>query len=544
MSALLAAWTAFSFGPSADAEETKPGHPKFQKVLVLFSADTAKADRDEFLAGLETVRLGHRLDYFESLRKQREADSESNSRRAAALDPDFLDVVDVQMVRADRQNPSYDPSRVEPRLWDMESIPRYAQLNDPADALIVVASDVVSAELTRMIRTGFLESRGNDTVVLFAGVSSFDESIRESNGTEQAKAPHSFAIQYPGDPWPNTDLALMSFPKTRKVILLAPRRWWNAEKMEKYREKLGPARSVKTIFLPEVPAHDVTEANIAALKEQFTASVKAEIERDKTVIVSLSSIETGEDPISWLPENFNFCPIFADTKPARPSSVGGFCRSMETLGGQAADLLEQLSEDSLYKNKIPAIILENDELWLNSHAVRQYGLKTASFPETALLMSTSSTRVPVRLGYTGTRKRIAALLLANAFLFVCVVAYVFFSVRRARLKRQIAESVYSALPVRVFVMDRDGRLLEYHKSYGEVERRGEFPWKNINDVPWLRGLGIGEAVQEVFDSGKKSVREIVVEGERRVVVLSRTETDVLGRPAVIAVSSDSPARDA
>ena len=532
MSALLAAWMVFSFVPPADAEETMPP-PKFQKVLVLFSADTAKADRDEFLAGLEEGKL-----------QLRTSSSSVASGNSSYRTSHFLDVVDVQMVRTDRQNPSFDPSQIEPRLWDLESLPRNAQLNDPAAALIVVASDVVSAELTRMIRTGLMESHENDTVVLFAGASSFDESIRESNGTEPAKAPYSFAIQYPGDPWPNTDLALMSFTKTRKIILLAPRRWWSAEKMEKYREKLGPARSVKTIFLPELPASDVTEADIAALKEQFAASVKAEIEPDETVIVSLSSVETGEDPVSWLPEKFNSCPIFADTKPSRPSSVGGFCRSMEALGEQAAALLEHLSEAPLKRNSHPAIILENDELWLNSHAVRKYGLKTATFPENALLMSTSSTRAPVRLGQTWSRKRVAALLLVYTFVILCVFAYMLRALRKARLKRQISESVYSALPVRIIVMDRDGRLLEYHKPYGEVERVGAFPWKNINDVPWLRGLGIGEAVREVFDSGKKCVRELVVEGSPRVVVFSRTESTVFGRPAVIAVSSDSPAKDA
>ena len=544
MSALLAAWTAFSFGPAAAAEATKPGPPKFQKVLVLFSAGTTREDRDAFLAGLDEVRLRHFQAYSEALRQQRESATDETARRqaAASFNPGFLDVVDVQMIRTDRQNPFYDSSQVEPRLWDLESLPHHTRLNDPAEALIVVASDAISADLTRMIRMGFLGSRANETVVLFAGVSTFDESIRLPQGTEPAKAPHAFAIQHPGDPWPNTDLALMSFPKTRKIILLAPRGWWSAEKMEKYREKLGPARSVKVLLLPELPRSDVTEADIEALKEEFTASVKAEIVQE-TVIVSLSSVETGEDPISWLPKDFRTCPIFADTKPSRPSSVGGFCRTMDALGGQAADLLEHLSEDSLVKNKLPAIIIENDDLWLNSHAVRKYGLKTSSFPENAMLTNTSSTRAPVRLGYTWTRKRIAALLLANAFGFFCVVAYVLYSVRRARLKRQIAESVYSALPVRIIVMDRDGRLLEYHRPYGEMEHVGEFPWKNIGDVPWLRGLGILEVVHEVFDSGKKSVREFVVEGQPRVVVFSRTESDVFGRPAVIAVSSHSPDRN-
>ena len=527
MSALLAAWTVFSFGPIAGFDEwpSDPPPPQFRKVLVLFSADTAKEDRDEFLAGLEEVRL-QRL---------------NASSTASGHNPHFLDVVDVQMIRTDRENPSFyeyeDPAA--PRLLDLEQLPALFRGNSPPEALIVVASDAISADLTRMIRND-LWGRENESVYLFAGVPTFDESLREPHGTESAKAPYSFAIQYPGDPWPNTDLALMSFPKTRKIILLAPRSWWSEDKMDQYREKLGPAHSVKTMLLPKA---DATESDIAALKEQFAASVMAEIEPDKTVIVSLSSVETGEDPISWLPADFRVCPIFADTKPARRSSVGGFCRSMRTLGGQAGDLLEQLSEDALGRNRLPAIIMEDDDLWLNSHAVRKYGLNTASFPENAMVMSTASaTAAPVRLGYTWTRKRIIAILIVHASVLFCILAYALKAVREARRKRQISESVYSALPVRIIVMDRDGRLLEYHRPYGEVNRVGAFPWKNINDVPWLRGLGIDEEVREVFDSGKKSVREFVVEGERRVVVFSRTESDVFGRPAVIAVSGDTPDR--
>ena len=532
MSALLAAWMAFSIGPVSGFDElpSDPPPPQFQKVLVLFSADTAKEDRDGFLAGLEEVRL------------QRLNASSTASCSPVGDNPHFLDVVDVRMVRTDRENPLFyeyeDPANS--RLLDLEQLPALFWGNSSPEALIVVASDAISADLTRMIRNGPM-GRENVTVYLFAGVSTFDESIREPHGTEPAKAPYAFAIQYPGDPWPNTDLALMSFPKTRKIILLAPRSWWSEDKMEKYREKVGPARAVKTMLLPK---EDATGDDIEALKEQFAASVKAEIVPDETVIVSLSSIETGEDPISWLPKDFKMCPVFADTKPSRPSTVGGFCRSLRDLGVHAADLLDRLSEDSLDKNKLPAIIPEDDELWLNSHALRKYGLKTAGFPENAMLMSTSSSRAPVRLGYTWTRKRVAALLIVHTSVFLCIIAYVVKSLRDARRKRQISESVYNALPVRIIVMDRDGRLLEYHKPCGEVERVGAFPWNNINDVPWLRGLGIGETVREVFDSGKKCVREFVVEGSPRVVVLSRTETDVFGRPAVIAVSSDTPAKDA
>ena len=51
---------------------------------------------------------------------------------------------------------------------------------------------------------------------------------------------------------------------------------------------------------------------------------------------------------------------------------------------------------------------------------------------------------------------------------------------------------------------------------------------------------ISMAVREAFDSGKTIVREFDIDGECRVVVLSSTPSDVFGRAAVVAVSSDSP----
>ena len=96
--------------------------------------------------------------------------------------------------------------------------------------------------------------------------------------------------------------------------------------------------------------------------------------------------------------------------------------------------------------------------------------------------------------------------------------------------------------MRVLAVDRDGRIIARHKQYGDVEQEGEFPWENIEDVPWLRDIHALELVQEAFDSGKTVVRRLEVDGQHRIVVLSRTSSDVLGRPVVIAVSSDAPSR--
>ena len=114
------------------------------------------------------------------------------------------------------------------------------------------------------------------------------------------------------------------------------------------------------------------------------------------------------------------------------------------------------------------------------------------------------------------------------------------SIRARRRRRVLSEKIYESLPVRVLVTDREGRIIDYHLQYGEMTQTGEIPWRNINSVPWLQDIDAGKAVREAFDTGRTIVREFVVDGERRVVVLSSTPSDVFGRPAVISVSSDSP----
>ena len=598
--------------------ETVPYPPRFMKVLVLFSADTTKEDRDAFLAGLEEVRLRHQKDYHELVRKWweiRETESEKDRdedawdrftleqefERDFYHNPWFLKLVDVQMVRTDKAffpsenaGPVFDPRNdLSSPLWDLNSLdargwgirselwsdfwiaegPIFAD----AEALIVVASDRISAAVNQMIQDGsFTAPLKNDVVVLFAGVSSFDESVREPTKSEDkhedehedeleddevgsddaiksAKAPYAFSIRHSPDPWPNTELALSVFPKTKKVILLTPPLFsqkpgngvpgrtdllWNEEKEASFRAKLGPGKTLKTI-----PMSEVDEAeDIAEMKKWFAASVKAEIQPD-TVIVSMSSVERGADPASWLPEKFSACPVFADTVPVHPSSVGGFCRSMEKLGVQAAELLEQLDDDSLTNNKLPPSVLEDDDLWLNEVALKRYGLKADDFPDSAILMDTNSNQKPrIRIYSSWSKKRIALLLAANAAVLFGLYLFALLSIRAAKRKRKIDEMIYGALPVRVMAVDRDGRIIARHKQYGEVEQEGEFPWKNIEDVPWLRDIHALDYVREAFDSGKTVVRRLEVDGQHRIVVLSRTTSSVLGRPVVIAVSSDAPGR--
>ena len=608
--ALLAAWTAFPVEKTVFEAylhrfdgETVPYPPRFQKVLVLFSADTTKEDRDAFLAGLEEVRLRHQKEYREIVRKWgeiRETESEKDWDEAAwdrftleqeferdfYHNPWFLKLVDVQMIRTDKAffpsenaGPVFDPRNdLSSPLWDLNSLdargwgirrelwsdfwdtegPIFAD----AEALIVVVSDRISAAVNKMIQDGsFAAPLQNDVVVLFAGVSSFDDSVREPTKSEDkvedepeadedggddaiksVKAPYAFAIKYSSDPWPNTDLALSVFPKTKKVILLTPEKLWNEEKEAAFRAKLGPGKTLKTIPMFKIKDKGTSDADIAEIKRRFAASVKAEIQPD-TVIVSMSSVETGQDPVSWLPEKFSGCPVFADTVPVHPSSVGGFCRSMEKLGVQAAELLEQLDDDSLMNNKLPPSVLEDDDLWLNEAALKRYELNADSFPDSAILMDTNSSQRPrIRIYSSWSKKRIALLLAANAAVLFGLYLFALVSIRAAKRKRLIDEMIYGALPVRVLAVDRDGRIIARHKQYGEVDQEGEFPWKNIEEVPWLRDIHALELVREAFDSGKTVVRRLEVDGQHRIVVLSRTTSDVLGRPVVIAVSSDAPSR--
>ena len=91
---LSTVWTFFSVGSEANAQESKPIPPRFGKVLVLFSAETSKADRDAFLAGLEEARLRHQQDYRELVRKS----AKFSSERVFYSNPWFLEAVDVQMI--------------------------------------------------------------------------------------------------------------------------------------------------------------------------------------------------------------------------------------------------------------------------------------------------------------------------------------------------------------------------------------------------------------------------------------------------------------
>ena len=379
----------FFVGTEVNAQESKPIPPRFGKVLVLFSAETSKADRDAFLDGLEEARLRHQKDYREIVRKS----AEYSSERVFYSNPWFLEAVDLQMIRQ-----LYNTTSERAWAWEQLSPLVRGQNWRGAEALIVVASDGISSALNGFARNGNFENDpGRDNmVILFAGVSSFDESVREpqtkGDKTGPAVFPNAFAILHPVDPWPNTELALSVFPKTKKVVLLTSCRIWNAEQETEYRSKLGPGKTLKTLLIPEIPKRDVTEADIKEMKNKFAADLKAEIQPD-TVIVSLSSIEHGEDPVEWLPDNFDACPVFSDTPPMRKNEVGGFCRSMNKLALQAADLLEELGKDSLYlsRKSVPAAIAESDDLWLNEAAQKRYGIDLLTgFPENVIVANTTT----------------------------------------------------------------------------------------------------------------------------------------------------------
>ena len=573
LAVLMTGRTVFDCGLSAKAEPISPP-PDFKHVLILFPAEAGPAARDEFMAGLNEVREQHAAEYREIMRNWRETAPERERKKKEKetelveylgenwrekledgdawleppeekemrnLHPSFLFYPDVLNI------PLNDPVfAVEKFDLGKMKFP-YTEYAEGFSAVIVVASDAIASELARLIRSGDLlktlplcdSVRDGRLPVIFAGVSSFDESLRRENvpigsGSRRAKEQNNYAIVHPSDPWPNTDLALRAFPETKKVVLLTSARIWNREKETAYRAKVGPGKTLKTILIPAV----VTDSAV----ETFRSAVQAEIQPD-TIIVSQSSLEWCVDPAAWLPDDFDSCPVFADTPPTRKNEVGGFCRSMNKLAVQVGDLLEQLGKDSLDVSgrEIPMVIAENDSLWINEAALKHYRLKLSDFPDNAVLVNTTTKKAPrIQVYQTWTKKRIFLLLAANAVVLFGLGMFTMLSLRAIRRKRRLSEAVYDSLPVRVLVTDREGRIIDYHMQYGEMEQKGELLWKNIRSVPWLQDIGADDAVREAFDTGKTVVREFVVDGECRVVVLSRIPSDVLGHAAVIAVSSDRP----
>ena len=587
---LMTGRSLFDCGMPARAD-LLPEPPEFKRVLILFPAEAGPAAQEEFMSGLKEVREQHEAEYRELMRKWRETEPERKVRKQAKLDRiaeqfgenwrEGLEDPDVfAMLPEEREmmyvKPSFlyeteiFPVRIEaafhqgggPLPWEKNN--KLLDAKGQYSALIVVASDEIAKSIADLLpgnydyESGFTtKNRNGELAVIFAGVSSFDESLRRYTDTRDSTRTelNNFAIVHPADPWPNVDLALRAFPNTKKIVLLASRMNWDKKKEAALRDLLGPGKTLKTVLLPDsVTPSDLVPGDYSQTMRQqypslaevpgeeieaFRTAVQAEIQPD-TVIVSLSSFEWGIDPVEWLSAGFDACPIFADTPPTRKNAVGGFCRSMKKLAVQVGDLLEELEKGP----NIPTTIPESDEFWLNEAALKRYGLKLSAFPESGVLANTATKKAPkIRVYQTWTRKRIFALLAANAAVLGGLALITLLSIRARRRRRNLAEKIYESLPVRVLVTDREGRIIDYHMQYGEMTLTGEIPWRNIATVPWLQNIDAGKAVREAFDTGRTIVREYEIDGERRVVVLSSTPSDVFGRAAVIAVSSDSPQRN-
>ena len=586
---LMSGRSLFDCGLPARAD-LLPEPPEFRRVLILFPAEAGPRAQEEFMEGLAEVRNQHEVEYRELMRKWRETEPERKVRKQAKLDriaeqfgenwwEDIEDPDVFSMLPEEREmmyvHPSFlnetevIPVRVENSFHSSVVLPddefrKLYEAKGQYSAVIVVASDVIASSIANLLDGDYdidfkTKNLNGELAVVFAGVSSFDEKLRIYTDTRDSerKELNNFAIVHPADPWPNVDLALRAFPNTKKVVLLASRVNWDEKKEAALRDKLGPGKMLKSFLLPDsvTPSDSVPGDYSQVMRQQypslgevpgaeieaFRAAVQAEMQPD-TVIVSLSSFEWGLDPVEWLPADFDACPVFADTPPTRKNAVGGFCRSMKKLAAQAGDLLEELGKAPLEASRqtIPATIAESDDLWLNEAALKRYGLKLSDFPESGVLANTTTKKAKIRVYPTWTKKRIFALLAANAAVLGGLALVTLLSIRARRRRRNLAEKIYESLPVRVLVTDREGRIIDYHMQYGEMEQTIEIPWRNINSVPWLQDIDAGRAVREAFDTGRTIVREYEVDGERRVVVLSSTPSDVFGRAAVIAVSSDSP----
>ncbi len=587
---LMAGRSLFDCGLPARAD-LLPEPLHFKRILILFPAEAGPRAQEEFLTGLAEVREQHEAEYRELMRKWRETEPERKVRKQAKLDriaeqfgenwwEDIEDPDVFSMLPEEREmmyvHPSFlnetevIPVRVENSFHSSVVLPddefrKLYEAKGRYSAVIVVASDVIASSIANLLDGDYdinfkTKNLNGELAVVFAGVSSFDEKLRIYTDTRDSerKELNNFAIVHPADPWPNVDLALRAFPNTKKVVLLASRVNWDEKKEAALRDKLGPGKMLKSFLLPDsvTPSDSVPGDYSQVMRQQypslgevpgaeieaFRAAVQAEMQPD-TVIVSLSSFEWGLDPVEWLPADFDACPIFADTPPTRKNAVGGFCRSMKKLAVQAGDLLEELGKAPLEASRqnLPMTIPESDELWLNEAALKRYGLNLSDFPENGVLANTATKKAPrIRVYQTWTRKRIFALLAANAAVLGGLALVTLLSIRARRRRRVLAEKIYESLPVRVLVTDREGRIIDYHMQYGEMTQTGEIPWRNINSVPWLQDIDAGKAVREAFDTGRTIIREYEIDGERRVVVLSSTPSDVFGRAAVIAVSSDTP----
>ena len=462
---LMAGRTLFDCGMPARADSiAMEPQPDFRRILILFPAEAGPRAQEEFMAGLKEVREQHEAEYRELMRKWHETEpererkkKENEAKLVESLGENWWELPDIDsllVLPEEREmmyvKPSFlyetevIPVRIENSFHSSVVLPddefrKLYEAKGQYSAVVVVASDEIAKSIANLLDGDYdidfkTKNLNGELAVVFAGVSSFDESLLRytDTGDSERKELNNFAIVHPADPWPNVDLALRAFPNTKKVVLLASRMNWDEKKEMALREKLGPGKTLKTVLLPDsvTPSSMESGNDSRTMRQQyaslgevpgeeieaFRSAVRSEVQPD-TVIVSLSSFEWGLDPVEWLPADFDACPVFADTPPTRKNAVGGFCRSMKKLAVQTGDLLEELGKGPLESSRqgIPTTIAESDELWLNEAALKRYRLNLSDFPENGVLANTATKKAPkIRVYQTWTRKRIFALLAANA----------------------------------------------------------------------------------------------------------------------------------
>lgn len=210
-----------------------------------------------------------------------------------------------------------------------------------------------------------------------------------------------------------------------------------------------------------------------------------------------------------------------------PGILGGYVMDAALYGEETVALMKEIIAAApgapLPSRERPLRCIINDTV------LKGFGFEESVLPKDVAMLN----RVP---HFWQLYKKEALLGLGLFLIFLFLVVQLAFVHRKLRKESQKTKKILSALPIRIVITNRKGKIL-YHQVEKEFYRAGEEP-RHLDDLRGLATQRIRELVEQVFEGKKEQIVSYSFEGRERIMVFQLIGPEFYGEEAVFWYSQD------
>ncbi|MFA6930245.1 MAG: ATP-binding protein [Lentisphaeria bacterium] len=210
--------------------------------------------------------------------------------------------------------------------------------------------------------------------------------------------------------------------------------------------------------------------------------------------------------------------------------VGGYVCGEEATGHRAAEILLSLLEGRS-ASVIPPETVENKVI-LNWPFLEKYQTPAYRIPPDA-----SFRNRPPSFWISRQREIILVGSMMILFLLSLVLAALIFALRRLYLRRH--ETIFTHLPIRFFIADQDGNILNYELGNRELLDERKYVIQHIKDLHDIDLTELLEMIRKTLETGLPVTYNFAFRGSWRTMYLSKLPNHLYGRETVIWVSQNT-----